>query len=111
MAPGTKLLITFISAQNTGELRVSLADGSDVSVRTVGGASTFTSSDGRLIVSNTGGEASFDIEVPRSAPRVELRVAGQLRYLKNGQRISSASATRRGALYVIPLQRFPPDER
>ena len=73
------LVVSFTSSQNIGDLRISLANVSDVSVRTEAGAATFTTNDGRLIVSNAGGQASFDIAVPVRAASVEIRVANRLR--------------------------------
>ena len=104
VAPGAKLAISFTASQPVGELRISLSSVADVSVRTADPAATFTSSDGQLRVSNAGSQASFDLEVPVSAVRVEIFVDGHLRYVKDHRRITSASASRRGALYVIPLQ-------
>ena len=111
VAPGSNLVVSFTSSQDIGDLRISLADVPDVSVRTETGAATFTASDGRLVVSNAGSQASFDIEVPVGAARVEIRVAGQLRYVKNGSGITSATATRLGDLYVVPLQSTPGNKR
>ena len=104
VAPGPKLAIVFANTQSVGDLRVSLVDVAAVTVRTENGAATFTSSEGRLVVSNAGSQASFDIEVPVGAPRIEILVAGALRFVKDGQHISAASASRRGELYIVPLQ-------
>ena len=104
VAPGSQLIVSFTASQNAGELRVSLADVPDVSVRTEVGAATFTSSDGRLVIANAGSQASFTIELPVGAPRVEIVVNGRRRFLKNGARVSSETATRLGDVYVVSLK-------
>jgi anti-sigma factor RsiW len=88
VAPGAGLVITFTSAQTAGLVRVSLTDGAEVVVRAPRGAGTFTSDVERLVIHNSGSAATFDIEIPRAAPRVEIHVQGARVFVKEGARVT-----------------------
>lgn len=96
VAPGRELLILFTSFQTEGQAQVSLTDGVEVVVRASSGAAVFTSGVDRLVIDNGGSTATFGIEIPRAAPRVEIRVGDARVFLKEGSRV-------RGP-YVIPLR-------
>lgn len=103
VAPGSRLLILFTSAQAGSAARVSLTDDEDVVVRAPVGAAAFTSDDDRLVIENGGAAATFEIGIPRGAPHIEIRVAGTRIFAKNGPRVwSNAGAATAGA-YSIPL--------
>lgn len=89
VAPGQALVILFTSAQDEGRVRVSLTDGAEVRVRAPIGAATFTSDVDRLVINNQDPSATFEIEIPRAAPRVEIRVVGTPIYLKEGSRVTT----------------------
>ncbi|HEV2017152.1 MAG TPA: zf-HC2 domain-containing protein [Gemmatimonadaceae bacterium] len=103
VVPGRALLILFTSPQSSGEARVSLTDGSEVVVRTQSGAATFTSDPGRLVIDNRSSTAMFEIQIPRVAPRVEIRVNGVRVYLKDGDRARAGNVTVAGDVYVLRL--------
>ncbi len=84
VAPGAGLLILFTSRQAEGEARVTLTDDAQVMVRALTGAVIFTSDVDRLVVENRGSSATFEIQIPRRAPRVEIRVDGIRMFLKDG---------------------------
>lgn len=95
VAPGRELVILFTAPQVEGQARVSLTDGADVVVRAPSGAATFTSDVNRLVIDNTGeaSSATFEIEIPRAAPRVEIRVEAVRLFLKDGPRITAAAGS------------------
>ncbi len=103
VAPGPNLSIEFVQTQSAGAIEVLLTAGDDVLVRTAQGAATFTSEVDRLVVDNTGSGASFEIQIPRAAPRVEIRVAGRQVFLKEGARVLTEAADLRGS-YLLPLE-------
>jgi hypothetical protein len=106
--PGPRFVIAFQSPEPGGHARVSLTDGKHVTVRAPSGAAGFTSAANRLVIANTGRGATFEIEIPRSAPRVEIRVAGARIFLKDGSRVTSDwPATVEGG-YLIPLSPHRP---
>ncbi|MGH7554915.1 MAG: anti-sigma factor family protein [Longimicrobiales bacterium] len=105
VAPGQALVILFASTQALGSANVSLSDGDQVEVRALNGAAKFTSEEDpdRLSIDNTGSSASYEILIPREAPRVEIRVAGRRVFLKEGSRMTSTPNTDARLPYTIPL--------
>jgi hypothetical protein len=103
VAPGRELVIVFASPQPEGGVRVSLVDGAEVAVHAPIGAATFTSDAERLVIDNHGALATFEIEIPRAAPRVEIRVSGRRVFLKDGPRVTTSASTDSVAPYWLPL--------
>lgn len=108
VAPGRALLILFTSAESTGTARLALIDGADVMVRVPIGGATFTSDVDRLVIDNRGSSAAFDIEVPRSAARVEIQVAGHRIFLSQHARVTTATAADTDGRYSLPLSMSRP---
>lgn len=102
VAPGPRLVIVFTAPQAAGQAQVSLTDGADVVVRALSGAATFTTDVDRLVIDNQG-SATFEIQIPRTAPRVEIRVGGQRLFLKERSRVTTDTVTDMGGPYVLPL--------
>jgi hypothetical protein len=101
--PGPNLVIAFTSLQPAGQVRVQLTDSGEVVVRAPAGAATFTSHVTRLVIDNRDQVATFDIQVPRSAPRVEILVDGSRIFLKVGSRVTTDDSTAQTAPYLLPL--------
>ncbi len=74
-----------------------------MTVRAPIGAASFTSAADRLVITNSGSGATFEIEIPRKAPRVEIRVAGHRIFLKDGSRVLTESLAENGNRYLLPL--------
>ncbi len=106
--PGRNYVIAFLSAEPGGQARVSLTDGAEVTVRAPSGAARFTSAADRLLIDNQGSGATFEIEIPRTAPRVEIRVAGKRIFLKQGERIAAPHSAEVRGEYLIGLS--PPEK-
>lgn len=102
VTPGADLVIEFSARQSEGRAHVTLTDGAELVIRAPSGAATFTSDVDRLVVDNRGGAANFEIEVPREAPRVEIRLAGATVFLKVGARVTHATPAGEAA-YQVPL--------
>lgn len=103
VAPGRALLILFTSAEGAGTARIALIDGADVTVRTPIGGATFTSDVDRLVIDNRGSSAGFDIDIPRSAARVEIQVAGRRVFLVQNARVVTATAPDADGRYSLLL--------
>jgi len=95
VVPGRNLVIVFGSFQTDGQAEVSLTDGAELVVRAPSGAATFTSEADRLVIDNQGSTASFEIQIPRTATRVEIWVNRVRLFLKDGPRVTGPS--------VLPL--------
>jgi hypothetical protein len=100
--PGPSFVIVFESPEPGGQARVSLTSGEQVTVRAPLGAANFTSAADRLVIDNQGIGATYDIEIPRAAPRVEIRVAGTRIFLKDSSRVVSDAVEERGS-YALSL--------
>jgi len=101
--PGPRFVIAFESPESGGHARVSLTDGKHVTVRAPNGAARFTSAANRMGIANAGTGATFEIEIPRTARRVEIRVAGASIFLKDGSRVTSDRPATTEGDYLIPL--------
>jgi anti-sigma factor RsiW len=104
VVPGQRLVILFTSPQAAGLAKVSLTDGSEVVVRAPLGVATFTSGVDQLVIDNRGSLASFEIEIPRAAPWVEVRVAGARLFLKAGGRITTGRPSQPQSTFILPLK-------
>lgn len=101
--PGRQLLIFFTVAQPDAQARISLTDRADVVVRAPTASATYTSDIDRLVIANAHSRGTFEIEIPRSASRVEIRVAGGRIFLKDGPRVTAATPPDSSGQYVLPL--------
>ncbi len=103
VTPGRTLNIRFTSSQVTGQLRVSLIDGTEVLVRAPAGAATFSAEVDRLVVDNLNATADFEITIPREASRVEITVGGVRLLLKEGPRVTAPVAPDTAGTYLLSL--------
>lgn len=103
VVPSEHLTIRFAATQATGSAFVSFTNGEDVVVRVVGGAASFATTADRLVVSNEGSRADYEVDLPRNAARVEIEV-GARRFVFGRDLAIDPDATRdaRGRL-VLPL--------
>ncbi|MEP7344621.1 MAG: hypothetical protein ABI877_05125 [Gemmatimonadaceae bacterium] len=105
IAPGSSVRIFFTAAQASGEARVVLADVDEISVRTPAGSARFAVGAGQLTIENVGASVDYDIVVPRSAPRVEILVAGVRIWSKDGERVVSDYPGAPDGAAHLPLRR------
>jgi len=103
--PEQKLLILFKSDQGDGQVFVSLTDGTEVQVHAPTGAATFTSGVGQLVIDVRDPSATFEIEIPGSAPWVEIQAGTDRIFLKEGARVTTSGSKRAVGGYLL---RFAP---
>ncbi|HEV8357069.1 MAG TPA: zf-HC2 domain-containing protein [Gemmatimonadales bacterium] len=103
VVPGPRLVIQFTSSQVVGQVRVSLGDRDEVVVEGPSGGARFTTEAGRLVIDNPGSSATFEIEIPREAPWVEIRVERRRIFLKAGPRVTTESGAAVQGVYRISL--------
>ncbi len=108
VVPGERLVIFFEKAQLDGQARISLTAGAEVVVRAPAGSATFTSQASRLVIGNHGPAATFDIEIPRTATRVEVLVEGGRIFLKDGHNITIDDSIGGTEPYLLPLRSRAP---
>jgi anti-sigma factor RsiW len=116
VTPGDRFLIHFTSANANGQVLVTLADRADIEIRAPHGAATFTSGADRVVVDGADGADAgaaggadagtavvYEIEIPRSAPRVEIRVAEEIVFLKEGSRVTTTATPAGSGPYLLPM--------
>lgn len=103
IVPGERFVIVFAASQAEGTARVRLTEGREVVVRAPSGAATFSSDADRLVIDNRGGTGAFEIQIPRTAPRVEILVDQTRRFLKDADHITANELPDTTGLYAIPL--------
>lgn len=103
IVPGPALVIEFTDLQQQGQARVTLTDGDQVQVRAPSGAATFSSDPERLVIDNRGSTAEFEIEFPRGASWIEIRVAGARVLLKERNRVTLTRGAAEPAAWSVPL--------
>lgn len=101
---GTRLTVVFAAEQGSGTVTVRLTDGPDVVVRAVHGTAAFSTDVDRLTIANEGSAADYEIEVPRVAPSVELRVADRRMFLKRASHVESSVAPAGDGTYTFTLR-------
>lgn len=108
--PEERLVILFRlgAAPGSGVASLSLTDGSEVQVHAPPGAATFSSSLGRLEIEVRDVSAPFVVQVPRSAPWVEIRADETPLFLKESSRVTTASPAEPGDRYTLRLERRSP---
>jgi hypothetical protein len=100
---GESLIIQFVTSQAVGTLHVRLTDSADVKILAPRGAATFGSAEDKLIVGNTESSGSFEVALPRSARRVEIRVGDRRVLLMNAGRIVADAGPDASGHYAISL--------
>jgi hypothetical protein len=110
-APGQNLVIVFAVSQAAGHATIMVGAGEEVDVRALEGRAAFTSDDDVLWIDNRGSTASFEIRIPRAAPRVEIRIGDQRVFLKDASRITTDAPVRGDGAYVLPLSAARPTDR
>jgi hypothetical protein len=101
--PGPRFIIAFESPEAGGQARITLTDRDEVTVRAPLGAAGFTSAADRLVIDNQDTGATYEIEIPRAAPRVEIHVAGKRIFLKDSSRVLAEGSAENGSHYLLPL--------
>jgi hypothetical protein len=101
--PGERLVILFERAHPQSQARVSIGDWTEVRVRGPSGGATFGSEADTLRVGNRDSTATFEIEIPRDARKVEIRVAGTRIFAKDGPRIVAQGAGGTEKVYLLSL--------
>ena len=100
--PGLDFLILFQYPHQQSNVLVSLTDGDEVILRAPAGVAGFSSAPDRLIVDNNA-PGTFEVQIPRTAPQVEIRVAGKPIFLKDRKGVTTSVPPDSNEAYSIPL--------
>jgi hypothetical protein len=104
VAPGKRFVIELSGDNTLDSAFISLTDAAELRVQARGGTTSFASDVGRLGVIHTGGPGNLAIEVPRTAPWVELRVGARRLWLKDRAAIRSDLTADESGQYRVPLR-------
>jgi len=92
--PGLDLAVLFTRPEAIGRIEVLLTDGAEVEVRAVTGAGVFSAGTDRLVVGPRDSAATFEVRIPRAAPRVQILLGDTRVMLKEGSRVVTEPAGR-----------------
>lgn len=104
--PGDDFLIRF--TDSVGFVRVMLVEGEEIAVRASVAATVFTSDENRILIDNRVTSSTFEIQIPRTAPRVEIRTADRRIFLKEGSRTTPPIQPGATEPLLLPLAPFQP---
>ncbi|MGH7586711.1 MAG: anti-sigma factor family protein [Gemmatimonadales bacterium] len=103
VSPGESLVIDFTGPEEGGSARVVLTDSTEVVISAPAGAATFRAEADQVIILRTGIRARFDIEIPASAPRVEVRAGARRVFLKHGPEVTADVGRRQDGAWLLML--------
>lgn len=104
LVPGSHLLVQFQEPVGEAWVRVTLTEGAEVVARAPAGAATFTAGVDRLMVRIRGAPDTFAVEIPRTAPRVEIRAGSALLLLMRDGRATAAVPAAPDGTWLLPLE-------
>lgn len=105
--PAEPLAVVFAGPLH-GHVRVTLTGDGVLVARMTTGEARYTSEPGRLVVEMPTPD-TFDLRVPRSARRVEVRAGGRSVFLKEGPALSATRPAESDGRFLIPLAAATPD--
>src|SRR6267143_4782832 len=91
LAPGIDFVVRFTNPQPLAQIDVLLTEGAEVEVRALSGTATFSAGSDRLVV-DARGRTTFEVRIPRTAPRVQLMVGDKRILLKEGSHVVTEPA-------------------
>jgi hypothetical protein len=97
------LVLLFASSSPRAVASVSFSDGDQVVVRAQPGVAHFTLEPDRVLVAMRGPDDTVTVEIPRTAPRVELRAGSSLVLLAEHGRATSSAAPDSLGRYRVAL--------
>lgn len=105
VTPGRRLAIDVARGSGAAMATIALTDSGEVMLRAVGGRPSFSSRVDRVAIRNVEGITALFIDIPRTAPYVELRVDGTRVLVKDGLDVVTTAARRdTGGRYLLRLR-------
>jgi anti-sigma factor RsiW len=103
VTPGRRLAIDVAPGSGAAVATISLTDSREVILRAVGGRPSFSAGVDRVAIRNVEGITALFIDIPRTAPHVDLRVDGTRVLVKDGPEIATAARRDGAGRYALPL--------
>jgi anti-sigma factor RsiW len=101
--PAGRVAVLFSEPQASGAIRISFGVERSLRIAHVGGPAAYVLTAEGIAVDNRGSGASYDITIPESVTRVDVRVGARLVFVKDGTRIATLVTPDTGGVYVIPF--------
>ena len=101
--PSGTIAVVFHEPQASGAIRIALGDTPSLRIAHAGGPATYVLTTEGVTVNNPGSGASYDITIPRSLARAEVRVGARLVFLKDGTQVVTLALRDTAGVYVIPF--------
>ena len=95
--------IAFLARQSSGRIRVELTPSGEVQIRVAGEPVGLESGPDRLVVSNAGSRASYEIRLPAAGPPIGILLDGRIVFRKQGDRVETAADLDPSGAYLIDL--------
>ena len=99
--------IAFLSPQSSGRIRIELTPSPEVQIRVAGEPVGLESGPERLVVSNAGSRASYEIRIPAAGPPIGILVDGRIAFRRQGDRVETAAELDPSGAYLIDLSSPP----
>jgi hypothetical protein len=100
LAAPASLVVEFRHAQATGSITVDVTSGSQVTVRSRGGAVGYTVNEGKVVVDNREPATEYVVEIPATLRRARILVGTRVLFFKDGDRLGPVQPAE-GARYRI----------
>lgn len=106
--PTAPFEIVFLGGQESGAVRVELADTPEIEILVLGAPVSLESGPDRVTVANLGSRSSYAIRLPEAGPPITLRVGGEAVLVKSGTDVQTAAPRTEDGQYRIDLARPGP---
>jgi len=104
VAPGPQFTLAFSPAGWEGTVLISLEEVPEVSVEGMGTEAAFTMDTGLLLIEPQGTAGAFRVRIPVDAPRIDIRLAGEILFTKIGATVSTSLPRDDQGLYHLEVQ-------
>jgi hypothetical protein len=101
--PSGPVAVVFREPQTGGAIQIAFGDTPSLRITHVGGRAAYILTTEGVAVDNRGSSARYDITIPESVTRVEVRIGARLVFAKEGSHIATLGARDTVGVYVIPF--------
>lgn len=103
VVPEDPFEVVFMARQREGRLRIMFVAAGEVGLTVTGEPVVLESGTERLVVSNVGSSAEYELRIPRDLETFRVTVAGETLLEKQGEAIRTPTAPATGDMYILDL--------
>lgn len=108
MRPIAPFEIVFAGQQESGEVRIAIADTPELEIRVLGAPVDLESGPDRVRVANLGSRSSYSVRLPDAGPTITVRVGDAVVLVRSGTELRTAAPRDASGEYRIDLSRPRP---